>query len=66
MRLTFCVLLLLMGMGCGVHSTPSEPAIGVDYEMPANTVDCDNANGNPKLCTVERDESDDADLPIPR
>lgn len=24
--------------------------------LPYNTVDCDNANGNPKLCTVEADE----------
>jgi hypothetical protein len=27
-------------------------------QMPCNTVDCDNANGNPKLCTVEYDEPD--------
>lgn len=25
-------------------------------QLPYNTVDCDNANGNPKLCTVEADE----------
>lgn len=25
-------------------------------EMPYGTVDCDNADGNPKLCTVEADE----------
>ena len=24
--------------------------------LPYNTVDCDNANGNPKLCTIESDE----------
>lgn len=27
-------------------------------ELPCNSVDCDNADGNPKLCTVEPDEDE--------
>jgi hypothetical protein len=38
-------------------------SIGWGRQIPYNSVDCDNAKGNPKLCTVEADE--DAWEPVP-
>jgi len=50
MKSLLAFALLATGMmltGCGaLYEHPTD-------EMPANTVDCDNANGNPQLCTVE-------------
>jgi hypothetical protein len=37
--------------------------LGQQQELPYDTVDCDNANGNPKLCTVEGDDPDNYGMP---
>ena len=48
-----CVLILLAVMAWAQTPTPRNR---VPYELPYDSVDCDNADGNPALCTVEEDE----------
>lgn len=49
MRVLVTSLLVLLLSGCASRRT--------QQELPYDSVDCDNANGDPKLCTVEPDES---------
>lgn len=61
--LTVLTLLLAIGQRGYAQTPVSTPANGVPYELPYDSVDCDNANGNPKLCTVEADEPDGPAVP---
>lgn len=52
MKLAFALFAILLTASCARPKPASLPPPPPPYD----SVDCDNANGNPKLCTVEPDE----------
>jgi hypothetical protein len=48
--------------GVNFHGDFATPPVGTVIGLPYNSVDCDNANGNPKLCTVEADAPEPEDV----